>query len=76
MKVGISFVSTADAAENLKEEDPGWSVQHVAAAAHTEWDAILGRIGVGGGTAAAEHTFYTALYHSLLFPNVVSDVNG
>ena len=23
-----------------------------------------------------EHTFYTALYHSLLFPNVVSDVSG
>ena len=25
---------------------------------------------------AEQHTFYTALYHSLLFPNVVSDVNG
>ena len=29
-----------------------------------------------GGTAAQQHTFYTALYHSLLFPNVVSDVYG
>jgi putative alpha-1,2-mannosidase len=29
-----------------------------------------------GGTAAEQHTFYTALYHSFLFPNVVSDVNG
>jgi predicted alpha-1,2-mannosidase len=76
MKVGISFVSTADAAQNLKEEDPGWSVQHVATAAHDAWNVLLGRIAVGGGTAAQQHTFYTALYHSLLFPSVVSDVNG
>ncbi len=76
MKVGISFVSDADAAQNLKAEDPGWSVARVAAAAHQQWNEILDRIAVGGGTAAEQHTFYTALYHSLLFPNVVSDVNG
>ncbi len=51
MKVGISFVSTADAAQNLQDEDPGWSVQHVATAAHDAWNAVLGRIAVGGGTA-------------------------
>jgi predicted alpha-1,2-mannosidase len=76
MKVGISFVSTADAAQNLKAEDTGWSVAKVATAAHQEWNDVLSRIAVGGGTTAEQHTFYTALYHSLLFPNVVSDVNG
>ena len=76
MKVGISFVSTADAEQNLESEDPGWSVQQVGAQAETKWNALLGRIEVGGGTAAQRHTFYTALYHSLLSPNVVSDVNG
>ena len=76
MKVGISFVSVADAAQNLHAEDPGWSVGDVAAAATSDWDAFLGRIAVQGGTAGQEHTFYTALYHSLLFPNVVSDENG
>ena len=76
MKVGISFVSTADAAQNLEVEDPGWSVDRVATAAHDEWNRILDRIAIGGGTPAEQHTFYTALYHSLLFPNVVSDVNG
>ncbi len=76
MKVGISFVSTSDAARNLEAEDPGWSLADVAAAAHGQWNDILGRIAVGGGTPAEQHTFYTALYHSLLFPNVVSDVNG
>ena len=76
MKVGISFVSTRDAAQNLAAEDPGWSVQSVAAQARERWNALLGRILVGGGTATEQHVFYTALYHSLLFPNIVSDVNG
>ncbi|MGO9853621.1 MAG: GH92 family glycosyl hydrolase [Acidimicrobiales bacterium] len=76
MKVGISFVSTRDAEQNLAAEDPGWSLAHVAARAHAQWNALLGRIAARGGTPAQEHTFYTALYHSLLFPNIVSDVNG
>jgi predicted alpha-1,2-mannosidase len=76
MKVGVSFVSVTDAAQNLGVEDPGWSLARVSARAHARWNALLGRIAVGGGTQAERHTFYTALYHSLLFPNVVSDVNG
>ncbi len=76
MKVGISFVSTQDAMQNLRTEDPGWSVRRVAADGQDRWNALLGRIAVRGGTPAEQHTFYTALYHSLLFPNVVSDVSG
>jgi predicted alpha-1,2-mannosidase len=76
MKVGISFVSTADAMQNLRTEDPGWSVQRVATQAQDRWNALLERVAVRGGTAGEQHTFYTALYHSLLFPNVVSDVSG
>ncbi len=76
MKVGISFVSTQDALQNLLTEDPGWSVQRVGARAERSWNALLGRIAVQGGTTDEQHTFYTALYHSLLFPNVVSDVSG
>ena len=76
MKVGISFVSTADARQNLRAEDPGWSLSSVSTRAREAWNALLGRIAVSGGTPAEQHTFYTALYHSLLFPNVVSDVNG
>ncbi len=76
MKVGISFVSTQDAMQNLRTEDAGWSVQRVEAQAQARWNALLGRVAVQGGTAAEQHIFYTALYHSLLFPNVVSDVSG
>ena len=76
MKVALSFVSTPDAAANLEAEDPGWSLTHVADQATARWNQVLGRIDAAGGTPAEEHTFYTALYHSLLFPNVVSDDNG
>jgi predicted alpha-1,2-mannosidase len=76
MKVGISFVSTQDAMQNVRAEDPGWSVQRVGAQAQDRWNTMLGRIAVQGGTAAQQHIFSTALYHSLLFPNVVSDVSG
>ncbi len=76
MKVGISFVSLADAAQNLTTEGHGWSLGRVRAQATDRWNAVLGRIGIGGGSEAQQRTFYTALYHSLIDPSVVSDVNG
>jgi predicted alpha-1,2-mannosidase len=76
MKVGISFVSVDDAATNLSAEDPGWSLARVEAAATSRWNSLLDRISIAGGTDAQRRTFTTALYHSLLFPSVVSDVNG
>jgi len=76
MKVGISFVSVRDAADNLKLEDPGWSLASIRSLATDRWNSLLDRIRIGGGTTAEQRTFYTALYHSLLDPTVVSDDNG
>jgi predicted alpha-1,2-mannosidase len=76
MKVGISYVSTADAQSNLAHEDPGWSLQSVEHQARREWNALLGRIRIAGGTLTEQRIFYTALYHSLLFPSLISDDNG
>jgi putative alpha-1,2-mannosidase len=76
MKVAISYVSQDDAWQNVKAEDPGWSTAAVAARTHAEWNDYLSRVKIGGGTAAQQAEFYTALYHSLLDPNVFSDVNG
>ena len=76
MKVAISFVSLANAQANLAAENTGWRVDSVARAAAKQWNALLGRIAIAGGTAAEQQTFYSSLYHSLLEPNVFSDVNG
>jgi predicted alpha-1,2-mannosidase len=75
-KVGVSFVSVANAAGNHTAENPGWDFAATRQATHDAWNALLGRIAVTGGTAAHQVAFYTALYHALLHPNVVSDSNG
>ena len=76
MRIGISYVSTANALANLRAENPrGTSVGMTAAKARQTWRNQLDRIEVTGGTTDQRTTFYTALYHALLHPNVFSDVN-
>ncbi|WP_433264416.1 GH92 family glycosyl hydrolase [Actinosynnema sp. CS-041913] len=76
MRVGLSFVSVDGAKKNLDAENTGLSFDAVHAAARKAWNDRLGQIKVTGGTDAQRTTFYTALYHSLLQPNVFSDVDG
>jgi predicted alpha-1,2-mannosidase len=75
VKAGISYVSAANARLNLAAENPGWDFTRIRDRAHAAWDALLGRVRVGGGSPAQQSIFYTALYHSLLYPNVFSDDN-
>ncbi|WP_433893751.1 lectin [Streptomyces sp. CA-111067] len=75
-KVGVSYVSVANAAANRTAENSGWNFDATRTAAQNSWNTLLGRAQIGGGTAAQQQTFYTALYHSLLHPNVISDTNG
>ncbi|MFD5817377.1 GH92 family glycosyl hydrolase [Streptomyces sp. NPDC127038] len=76
VKVGISYVSQEGATANLEAENPpSRSFASVRGAAHRAWRERLGAIGVGGGTDSDRTTFYTALYHALLHPNVISDAD-
>lgn len=76
VKVGISYVSRAGAEANLAAENPpNRSFDAVADAARRAWRERLSAIRVGGGTDAERATFYTALYHALLHPNVISDAD-
>lgn len=75
-KVGVSYTSDANAVQNLATEIPGWSLPTVRTAARQAWDAVLGKVEIGGGTRDQQVQFYTAMYHALLHPNVFSDVNG
>jgi predicted alpha-1,2-mannosidase len=77
VRVGISYVSLDNAKANLKAENPPKSTfDKTRDQAYQAWNKQLKRIQVGGGTPDQRTTFYTALYHSLLHPNVFSDVNG
>ena len=75
-KIGISYVSIANAAANRTTENPNWNFAATQSAAEGAWNSLLGKVQIAGGTAAQQTVFYTALYHSLLHPNVISDVNG
>ncbi|MFB8182746.1 GH92 family glycosyl hydrolase [Streptomyces sp. NPDC055966] len=74
-KVGISFVSTANAARNA-HTTPGFGFDAMHAAAVADWNKELSRLQIGGGSTDRQQVFYTALYHSLLHPNIFSDANG
>ena len=75
-KVGLSFVSAANASANLAAENSGFDFNAVQAAAHNSWNTLLNKIQIAGGTATQQQLFYTSLYHVLLHPNLVSDTNG
>jgi predicted alpha-1,2-mannosidase len=75
VKVGISYVSIANASANLDAEQPDWYFDGVAAAARAAWNARLHAIEVQGGSHDDKRIFYTALYHTFIHPNLFSDVN-
>lgn len=76
VKTGLSSTSPEGAARNLTAEAPTWSLSAVRRATDAAWNRELGRIAVTGGTAKDQQNFYTALYHTMIVPNVWSDVDG
>lgn len=76
VQVGVSFVSIANARENLNAEQKGFEFEKVVKEGHDEWARTLDRITVEGGTEDQRRVFYTALYHTQIHPTVLQDVNG
>ena len=75
-KVGTSLVSAANAAADVTAENPGWDFTAVRTATKAAWNTRLGSIKVSGGSTDQQKIFYTALYQSMLHPNVGTDTNG
>lgn len=76
VQMGVSFVSIDNARENLEAEQKGKSFDAIVADARRSWNDDLSRITVEGGTDDQKTIFYTAMYHMLIHPNVLNDVNG
>ncbi|MGE5499316.1 MAG: GH92 family glycosyl hydrolase, partial [Syntrophothermus sp.] len=76
IKVGISHVSIEGARKNLETEVNKKSFEEVRKAAEQTWEKELSKIIVEGGTKEERTIFYTALYHSLICPNIFNDVDG
>ena len=75
VNVGISPVSIENAAENLDYETSGKDFDKLAAEADAAWEKELGRIDAKADPETLK-TFYTALYHTMIQPHLIRDVNG
>ena len=76
VQTGVSFVSEENALLNLTTEQPTLDFAAVRRAAEDSWERALRVVEVEGGTADGRTIFYTALYHLLIHPNILQDVNG
>ena len=76
VKVALSPVSCEGAWMNMSKELPGWDFERAAKAAGEKWNKALGAIEIEPMDPRQEKIFYTALYHTLIFPALYSDVDG
>jgi predicted alpha-1,2-mannosidase len=77
VKVAVSAISAANALENLDAEIPAddWDFQRVVDQTRARWERELAGIRIEGSQKDKE-TFYTAMYHLYLAPNLYQDVTG
>ena len=76
LKIALSYVDEDGALNNLDSEMPHWDFERFRAEARARWNHELARIQVSGAAQARLRSFYTALYRTLKFPNLLSDVDG
>ena len=74
-RLAISPVSIDNARENLAKEAKGKSFDEIRREAYRCWNKELGKVQIEAGREEKE-IFYTALYHTMIQPNLLSDVNG
>jgi predicted alpha-1,2-mannosidase len=76
VRVGLSTVSVEGARNNLHTEIPDWDFDAVTKAARNQWDKALSVFAVETPDNNLKQTFYTALYHTMVAPTLLSDVDG
>ncbi|GAA3959366.1 GH92 family glycosyl hydrolase [Mucilaginibacter dorajii] len=74
-KVGISTVSIDGARKNLAAETTGKTFAQVKAEAAKIWESYFAKLKAEGGEEQ-KIAFYTSVYHALIQPNNIADVDG
>jgi len=75
VKVAISPIDNIGAKTNMYAEAKNWDFDGYVKAAHDTWQKELSRIDIEGSDEQ-KTIFYTGLYHVLMQPNTMSDVDG
>lgn len=69
MKIGISFISTLKAKQNVYTETPGWDFEEVLHQTEQKWEKLLRKIEIDKNASDNyKKMFYTGLYHTMLMP--------
>ncbi|MGV3460821.1 MAG: GH92 family glycosyl hydrolase [Flavobacterium sp.] len=76
VKVALSPTGYEGAAKNMKAELPGWDFEKTRKAAAALWDKELSKIEISTPDKEKMRIFYTALYHTMMQPNIAMDVDG
>ena len=76
VKMGVSPVSSKNALENMKAEIPHWDFDEIVNQADEKWNKELSKIIIETPDLSKKKIFYTAMYHTMIAPNLFSDVNG
>jgi predicted alpha-1,2-mannosidase len=75
IKVGMSHVDVAGAKMNLDAEIPHFSLSRVYNENLQKWNQEFQKISLNADPETST-VFYTALYHSMVAPNLMSDADG
>ena len=74
VRIGMSFISPDQARENLRREAPAsMSFDDLKESVRDIWNEKLGVIDIEGASYDDMVTFYTGLYHAMLFPAEFSE---
>lgn len=76
LKMGISPVSSKNALENIESEIPHWDFDLIAETADRKWNKELAKVKITTTDLTKKRIFYTAMFHTMIAPNLFNDVNG
>ena len=76
VKIGISAVDQAGATQNLEQEIGNKTFDQIKKEAQDVWETQLDKIVIESQNNDYKTNFYTALYHTMLAPNLYQDVDG
>ncbi len=75
VKVASSFISAAQAEQNLQEIGSD-NFETVKRKARDSWNKVLNKLSVSGGSIEQVRTFYSCMYRAVLFPNKLYEIDA
>lgn len=76
VRVGISYMNAQGAYDNFMAEAAGVSFDELHARCKAAWEDALSVVSCEGAAEETLTVFYSAMYHTLLDPRIISDSNG